>query len=113
MELMHTLLSRRSKHRLGVCAGLLCLLFGIDLWFVWAILAIILNYVPYIGSLIASVPPMILGVLMLNDQPMNLLAFVGLLVANQQFWGGFVETKWSGEALDLSPVLLLLVVAFS
>ena len=97
----------------GVCAGLLCLLFGIDLWFVWAILAIILNYVPYIGSLIASVPPMILGVLMLNDQPMILLAFVGLLVANQQFWGGFVETKWSGEALDLSPVLLLLVVAFS
>ena len=55
---------------------------------------------------------MILGVLMLNDQPMILLAFVGLLVANQQFWGGFVETKWSGEALDLSPVLLLLVVAF-
>ena len=88
-------------------------MFGIDLWFVWAILAIILNYVPYIGSLIASVPPMILGVLMLNDQPMFLFSFVGLLVANQQFWGGFVETKWSGEALDLSPVLLLLVVAFS
>ena len=97
----------------GVCAGILCLLFGIDLWFVWAILAIILNYVPYIGSLIASVPPLLLGILLFNEQPLILFSFAGLLVANQQFWGGFVETKWSGEALDLSPVLLLLVVAFS
>ena len=29
--------------------------------------AIVLNYVPYIGSLIASVPPALLGMLMMND----------------------------------------------
>tara|TARA_B100002052_G_C15883857_1_gene600643 strand:- start:1683 stop:3128 length:1446 start_codon:yes stop_codon:yes gene_type:complete len=97
----------------GTCAGLICLTFGIDLWFVWAIGALILNYVPYIGSLIASVPPAILGMLMMNDDPLMLLVFLGLLVANQQFWGGFIEMKWAGEALDLSPVLLLIVVAFS
>ena len=97
----------------GTCAGLICLGFGIDLWFVWAIGALILNYVPYIGSLIASVPPAILGILMMNDDPFLLLIFLGLLIANQQFWGGFIEMKWAGEALDLSPVLLLIVVAFS
>jgi len=97
----------------GTCAGLICLGFGIDLWFVWAIGALILNYVPYIGSLFASVPPAILGILMMNDDPFLLLIFLGLLIANQQFWGGFIEMKWAGEALDLSPVLLLIVVAFS
>ena len=50
---------------------------------------------------------------MMNDDPFNLLLFLGLLVANQQFWGSLIETKWAGEALDLSPVLLLIVVAFS
>ena len=97
----------------GTCAGLICLFFGIELWFVWAVGAIVLNYVPYIGSLIASVPPALLGMLMMNDDPFNLLLFLGLLVANQQFWGSLIETKWAGEALDLSPVLLLIVVAFS
>tara|TARA_Y100000589_G_scaffold330903_1_gene382130 strand:- start:2076 stop:3245 length:1170 start_codon:yes stop_codon:yes gene_type:complete len=97
----------------GACAGLICLIFGIELWFVWAVGAIVLNYVPYIGSLIASVPPAILGLLMMNDDPFILLLFLGLLVANQQFWGSLIETKWAGEALDLSPVLLLIVVAFS
>jgi len=97
----------------GTCAGLICLGFGIDLWFVWAIGALVLNYVPYIGSLFASIPPAILGILMMNDDPLMLLIFLGLLVANQQFWGGFIEMKWAGEALDLSPVLLLIVVAFS
>ena len=45
----------------GVCAGIICLIFGIDLWFVWAIFAMVLNYVPYIGSLIATVPPGVTG----------------------------------------------------
>ena len=36
----------------GVCAGLVMLLFGIDLWFTWALLTFLLNYVPYILSLI-------------------------------------------------------------
>ena len=97
----------------GTCAGLICLIFGIELWFVWAVGAIVLNYEPYIGSLIASVPPALLGMLMMNDDPFSLLLFLGLLVANQQFWGSLIETKWAGEALDLSPVLLLIVVAFS
>jgi predicted outer membrane lipoprotein len=36
-----------------------------------------------------------------------------LLLSNQQIWGQIIETKWAGRALDLSPVLLLLVTAIS
>jgi hypothetical protein len=36
-----------------------------------------------------------------------------LLLGNQQLWGNYIETKWAGRALDLSPVVLLLVTAFS
>ena len=36
-----------------------------------------------------------------------------LLLTNQQLWGNVIETRWAGRALDISPVLLLVVTAFS
>ena len=44
-------------------AGIILFAFGIDLWFTWALLTFILNYVPYIGSLIATIPPLILSLI--------------------------------------------------
>ena len=37
-----------------------------DLWFTWALLTFLLNYVPYIGSLIATLPPIVLGLILLG-----------------------------------------------
>ena len=92
-------------------AGIILFIFGIDLWFTWALLTFILNYVPYIGSLIATVPPLILGLVTLT--PVVWLVMLVLLVSNQQLWGSIIETKWAGRALDISPVLLLLTTAYS
>ena len=94
----------------AVIAGIILASFGIDLWFLWALLTFILNYVPYIGSLIASVPPIILGFIMF--EPGSVLAMGVLLIVNQQLWGNVIETKWCGSKLDISPVLLLIVAAF-
>ena len=95
----------------ALCAGVVMLLFGIDLWFTWALITFLLNYVPYIGSLIATMPPIILGVILM--EPNSLMLLILLLLANQQVWGQIIETKWAGRALDLSPVLLLLVTSIS
>lgn len=95
----------------GVCAGIVMLIFGIDLWFTWALLTFLLNYVPYIGSLLATIPPLILGFILLD--PTMLMVMAVLLLSNQQLWGNVIETRWAGRALDISPVLLLVVTAFS
>jgi hypothetical protein len=95
----------------GVCAGIVMLVFGIDLWFTWALLTFLLNYVPYIGSLLATIPPLMLGFILL--EPSMLLILTVLLLTNQQLWGNVIETRWAGRALDISPVLLLVVTAFS
>ena len=95
----------------AVCAGLVMLVFGIDLWFTWALLTFLLNYVPYIGSLIATLPPIVLGLILL--EPASLTLLILLLLTNQQLWGQVIETRWAGRALDLSPVVLLLVTAIS
>ena len=91
--------------------GMILFIFGVDLWFTWALLTFILNYVPYIGSLIATIPPLILGFVTLS--PLAWLVMLILLVSNQQLWGSIIETKWAGRALDISPVLLLLTTAYS
>jgi len=96
----------------AIIAAIIMLLFGIDLWFVWAVMTFILNYVPYIGSLIATIPPLVLGLIIIPSFPM-LLLMTALLLINQQVWGNYIETKWAGRALDLSPVILLLITAFS
>ncbi|MBT5391448.1 MAG: AI-2E family transporter [Euryarchaeota archaeon] len=95
----------------ALCAGLVMLSFGIDLWFTWALITFLLNYVPYIGSLIATLPPIVIGLILL--EPNTLILLILLLLSNQQIWGQIIETKWAGRALDLSPVLLLLVTAIS
>ena len=95
----------------AVIAAIIMAMFGIDLWFVWAVMTFVLNYVPYIGSLIATIPPLILGLILLT--PTSLLILTILLLVNQQVWGNYIETKWAGRALDLSPVVLLLITAFS
>ena len=95
----------------ALIAAIILFTFNIDLWFVWAVMTFILNYVPYIGSLIATIPPLILGLII--HPPAVLLVLTILLLLNQQVWGNYIETKWAGRALDLSPVVLLLITAFS
>ena len=50
----------------AVGASVLMISFGIDLWFTWALLTFLFNYVPYIGSVFAMIPPLILGAVMLG-----------------------------------------------
>lgn len=83
---------------------------GIPGWFLWSVLTFILNYVPYIGSMIAVFPPITLSILTLD--PSFALVVTLLLLANQQVWGSFLEPKMFGSSLDISPVVLLLLTAF-
>jgi predicted PurR-regulated permease PerM len=94
----------------SVVVAIILFLFGIPGWFLWACIAFLLDFVPYIGGLIATLPPIILGFVLF--EPSTLLLLVGLLVANQQTWGGFIEPQLSGKRLDISPIALLLLVAF-
>ena len=88
----------------GVSAGtagftaIILLIFGIDLWFVWTLLTFLLNFVPYIGSLFACIPPILLGIALYPDQAWISLLMTILLIVNQQIWGNYIENKWAGTA---------------
>ena len=83
---------------------------GVPGWLLWSALTFILNYVPLIGGLIATIPPCILAILLL--EPTVAIVLIIILIVNQQIWGQFIENKMFGTSLDISPIVLLLVTVF-
>ena len=94
----------------AVIAGIALTLFDIPGAFIWAFLVFLLDFLPYLGALLSFIPPVILAFIIL--EPAGFLAVVFILVANQQVWGSIVEPQLAGQRLDMSPIVLLALVAF-
>ncbi len=91
----------------GVCLGLL----GLDLAFVFGILAFFLNFIPNVGSLIAVLLPLPLALVQFDGwaRIALTLALPGLV---QISVGSILEPKLMGEGLELHPVSILIALVF-
>ena len=98
-------------------------LFGVPFPAVWGFLAFLLNYIPNIGSIIASVPAILVA--FLSPQGLQLgfttiemggvttaLLTSGLYVFVNQLFGSFVEPRWQGRGLGLSPLVVFVSLLF-
>ena len=94
----------------AVIAAIILNYLSIPGWFLWASITFFLDFIPYIGALISMIPPGILALILL--EPTTALIMIGLLIANQQAWGAFVEPQLAGQRLDMSPIVLLILVSF-
>ena len=85
---------------------------GVEFAFTWGLLAFVLNFIPTLGSIIASIPPVLMA---LVQHAPNLWPAVGVAVALliiQQTLGNFIAPKVYGDRLNLSPVVILLFLVF-
>jgi predicted PurR-regulated permease PerM len=76
----------------------------------WSILIFVLNYIPYLGSLLAIALPIALS--FLHKEPGTALAVAIGLVGIQLALGNFVEPRMAGRRLGVSPLLILLSLSF-
>ena len=83
-------------------------LFGIDLLFTWALLALLLNFIPTIGSIIAGVLPALYA--LATKDPGTALAVAGGLLLIEQIMGNYVDPRLMGHQLALSPVIVLITL---
>lgn len=95
----------------GTASALFALAVGLDLAFVWGLIAFLLEYVPTVGSTIAIVPPSLYALVQYGD-PARALGVVGGFTALQLFFGNFVDPKIEGRVMALSPVMVLLSITF-
>lgn len=94
----------------GTLSYVVLLFIGLDAPFFWAFLIFILNYIPTIGSLIATVFPAIFTLLQFGDfdEGILVLAIVGSI---QLLVGNFIEPKVMGNSLNISPLVVLITLA--
>lgn len=94
----------------GLLVGLWALFIGLDFPLFWGLTAFLLNYVPTIGSLVAAVPAILLGLVQLGV-PGAMLTATGYLVINTMI-GNIIEPAIMGRGLGLSPSTVLLSLLF-
>ncbi len=92
----------------GVLVGTTLALLGVDLALVFGLFAFLLNFVPSIGSLVATLLP--LPVVLVSDQISSGAAVLAIAIPGiVQFGiGNVIEPKIMGDSLDLHPVSILL-----
>ena len=95
---------------MGLSAGVIMWLFGLDHWPLWAFLFFAANYITSIGSWAACVAPILIAALDLGGVPATILAI--LIVVNRIFWIDFLELKLSGKQLNLDPTILFLWLSY-
>ncbi len=89
---------------------LLMSLLGIDFDGFWAVLIFVLNFIPYVGSIIAVIFPAVLALVQFESFGLALGALV-LLTAVQFIVGSIIEPRVMGRSLNLSPVIILFTLA--
>jgi len=74
------------------------------------VLAFAFNFVPFIGSLIAAVPPAIIP--LIQGRPGGAVAVIALYVIANTIYGSIVEPKMMGRGFGVSPELVLISIIF-
>lgn len=95
----------------GMSTLVITLLFGLDFWWLWGLLAFLLEYVPTIGSVLAVIPPAMYAAVQFDGytQPLSVVLVLG---AAQLFLGNYVDPKIEGHYLQLSPFVVLASIVF-
>jgi predicted PurR-regulated permease PerM len=83
----------------------------IELAAAWGIIAFALNYIPVLGPLIATVLPTFFTAAQFESWQMAVYVFLGLNVI-QFIIGSYLEPRFSGSALAISPFIVVLAVFF-
>lgn len=82
---------------------------GLDLALEWGVIAFVLNYIPFIGPLIATVFPTAVGLLQFGSWQAVVTIFAVLQVI-QFLIGSYLEPRLTGQQLAVSPFTVLVAV---
>ena len=86
-------------------------LMGVQPAFAWGLLAFALNYIPFVGSFVATILPGVFALAQLDSWQTITLVIIGLACI-QFVLGNYVEPLVAGAALSISPFAVVFAVFF-
>lgn len=87
-------------------------LLKVDFAITWGMLTFFLNFIPSIGSIIATIPPIFVTFVANYPRPLPVILVSVALLLIQVVMGNIVEPKMQGRGLNLSPVVILFSLVF-
>ena len=96
----------------GLLVGFFLYILGVELAIVFGVLAFILNFIPSIGSVIATLLPLPLILLDPNSSAVVMIGAIVLPGTVQMVVGNILEPKLLGDSLELHPITVLLSLIF-
>jgi len=91
----------------GLVMGFALWLFDVDFFIIWASFAVILNFIPNIGSVISVVLPTLITLVQYESFGYAFLV-AAILIITQNIIGNIIEPKIFGDRLGLNPLVILL-----
>ncbi len=95
----------------GLIVTIILWIYGIDFAVFWGFLTFILNFIPNIGPVIATVFPILISLLEYGFG-FRTLSMTALLIIDHNIIGNLVEPHYLGRQMDLSPVFVLFSLIF-
>jgi predicted PurR-regulated permease PerM len=95
----------------GVAVFLFTLSIGLDLAIAWGIISFVVNYIPFLGTLIAVALPVLFASVQFESWQMVLFIF-GSLYLIQFLIGSYLEPVIAGRSLAISPLVMLVAFFF-
>ena len=95
---------------LGVLSYVVMRLYGLEFAALWAVLTTVLNFVPYVGSVLSVVFPLLMAIVQFDD-PGTVFTLLLALSALQFAIGNFLDPYVMGNSLNLSPFAILVSLA--
>jgi len=95
----------------GIFIALGLWLIGVPSPTVWGILAMLMRFVPYVGSFIAAAPPVLLAAIV-DPGWTTFLLTVALYIVSELAMGQLVEPVVYGHGTGLSPIAIVIATVF-
>lgn len=95
----------------AIVAGIFTAALGVDFPLLWTLLTFILYFIPTFGTLIATLPPVLLALVQFESPTIAIVTLAGLAVIFNVL-GNVVEPRFLGKTLSLSPLVVFVSLMF-
>ncbi len=95
----------------GLVVWVFALAAGLELAAAWGAIAFALNYIPFLGPLIATVFPTLFAIAQFESWQMAVVVFISLNII-QFIIGSYLEPLLTGASLKISPFAVIFAVFF-
>jgi AI-2 transport protein TqsA len=85
--------------------------YGLELQQEWGVIAFVLNFIPFIGSFVATLLPTLFAAAQFESLYSAVVVFIGLNLL-QFIIGSYIEPRLAGTAVSISPFMVLFAVFF-